>query len=302
MSEIQGSVGQHGDNLAPDVRLVQRLLNRQNLSPLRTLAEDGRSGPATVEAIRHFQTRFLSMPSPDGRVDPGGRTFRRLRGGTTGRGTGESAETRRADRALRAERVDPRVKETAVTTRIIDSLLPHFGGLRARIIGGFLSDSDQFWKVNYHWEYLLGMVDHSLTLPVADADRRRLQAVRSGLMGCRPDPATGYTSGPVGRPEDRSSYEEAHRRYQTLRSAKDAFRRIVDQADLKSRSRRSPTMFDLAAAPVARPGASKHGHGYAVDIQGDNAAVKSLCSSLGATLVFDEQSHVHVEFRNGVSG
>ena len=60
-------------------------------------------------------------------------------------------------------------------------------------------------------------------------------------------------------------------------------------------------MFDLAAAPVASPGKSKHGSGYALDIQGDNAAIKSLCSGLGATLVFDEKSHVHVEFKNGVS-
>lgn len=60
-------------------------------------------------------------------------------------------------------------------------------------------------------------------------------------------------------------------------------------------------MFDLAAAPVASPGRSKHGGGYAIDIQGDNHAIKSVCKARGATLVFDEQSHVHVEFKNGVA-
>ena len=42
--------------------------------------------------------------------------------------------------------------------------------------------------------------------------------------------------------------------------------------------------------------------GYALDIEGDNAAIKSLCKGLGATLVFDEKSHVHVEFKNGIGG
>jgi peptidoglycan hydrolase-like protein with peptidoglycan-binding domain len=298
MDQIEGSVGQGGDNLEGDVRVVQRLLNRHDLSPLAALAEDGRVGSQTVEAIRHFQSRKLGMSSPDGRVDPGGRTLRALRGGTE-RGTGQSTETRKADRDERAARVDPRVKETAVTTRLIDKLVPRFGTMRAKIIGGYLSDSDQFWKVNYHWEYLLQMTDHSLTLPIGDAEKRELQSIRSSLMGCKPDPPTGYTSSSLGKPEDRSSGEDAERRYQILRSSKDAFSKLDRRADLRGKSRKSPTTFDLAAAPVASPGKSKHGSGYALDIEGDNSAIKTLCQSLGATLVFDEKSHVHVEFKNG---
>ena len=53
MSSITASVGASGDNLEADVRLVQSLLNRQDLSPLGPLAEDGRAGSATIEAIRH---------------------------------------------------------------------------------------------------------------------------------------------------------------------------------------------------------------------------------------------------------
>jgi len=301
MSQIDGSVGQNGDNLERDVRLVQQLLNRQNLAPLTKINEDGRVGSATIEAIRHFQTRNLGINSPDGRVDPGGRTFRKLSLGTQERGKGESAETRKADRDMRAERVDPRVKETAVTTRIIDNLVPRFGTLRAKIIGGFLSDSDQFWKVNYHWEYLLNMVEHSLDLPLDDSDKKDLQNIRSTLMSCKPDPSAGYTSSPVGRPEDRSSSDDSIRRYQLLRGSKESFGKITDRANLKSKSKKSGTTFDLAAAPVASPGTSKHGSGYALDIQGDNSSIKSLCKGLGATLVFDEKSHVHVEFKNGLN-
>jgi hypothetical protein len=61
-------------------------------------------------------------------------------------------------------------------------------------------------------------------------------------------------------------------------------------------------MWDLAVAPVAPPGESKHGCGYALDIYGKdlNAKIKEISTGLGATVAFDEKSHVHVEFANGV--
>lgn len=300
MNRIDGSVGQGGDNRENDVRVVQGLLNRQDLTPLSKLAEDGRSGSQTVEAIRHFQGRNLGMQSPDGRVDPDGRTFSKLNSGSGERGSGQNTETRKVDRDLRAQRVDPQVQENATTTRIIDALIPRFGDIRAKIIGGYLSDSDQFWKVNYHWELLLQMVDHSITLPIEDSDKSELQTVRSNLLSVPPDPSTGYTSSPIGRPEDRSSGEAALKRHQVMQGAKQSFGKITTRADLKSKSKKSPTTFDLAAAPVASPGKSKHGSGYALDIGGDNSAIKNICQGAGATLVYDEKSHVHVEFKNGI--
>lgn len=301
MNKIEGSVGQDGDNVEDDVRLVQQLLNRRDLAPLRKLQEDGRSGSSTIEAIRQFQARCLGMNSPDGRVDPEGRTFRELSNGGNERGTGENTETRKADRQARAERVDPRVKETALTTRIIDDLVPRLTDVRARVIAGFLSDADQFWKVNYHWEYLLQMVEHSVTLPLKDDEKKDLKGIRSILMGCKPDPTSGYATSPIGKPEDRSSVEDARQRHKTLSSAKRTFGKLTDSAELKKKSKKGDHAFDLAAAPVASPGTSKHGTGYALDIEGENAAIKSLCKGLGATLVFDEKSHVHVEFKNGVN-
>src|SRR5688572_20733276 len=53
VNKIEGSVGQNGDNLEDDVRLVQGLLNRQDLAPLSPIKEDGRIDSATIEAIRH---------------------------------------------------------------------------------------------------------------------------------------------------------------------------------------------------------------------------------------------------------
>jgi len=301
MRRINGSVGQNGDNLREDALLVQQLLNRHDLAPLKAVDESGKITPPTITAIRHFQARYVGMHSPDGRIDPDGITFRHLNRGSREGGTGESPETRKADREARAKYVDPRVKETGVTTRIIDKLIPHFANLRAKIISGYLSDSDLFWKVNYHWEYLLETVEHSLTLPIEDNDKKNLQNIRSNLLSVKPNPGNGYTSGALGKPEDKSSIEEVTKRHKLLSSCKQSFKKIVESASLKQKSKKSGQTFDLAAAPVAHPGSSKHSTGYALDIQGDNNSIKSMCNGLGATLVFDEKSHVHVEFKNGVS-
>lgn len=72
---LTGSVGANGRNQPVDVLLVQQLLQQRGVDPG---APDGLIGPKTIAAIRSFQSRFLA--SPDGRVDPGGRTFRELQG------------------------------------------------------------------------------------------------------------------------------------------------------------------------------------------------------------------------------
>ncbi len=70
---IKGSVGEGGRNDPDDVERVQQLLADNGISPG---AIDGKIGPKTIGAIRKFQARFLA--NPDGRVDPGGRTWREL--------------------------------------------------------------------------------------------------------------------------------------------------------------------------------------------------------------------------------
>jgi predicted chitinase len=67
-----------------DVTLVQQLLNRNRQPPLRQIGEDGVVGPETITAIEEFQRRVVKMSVPDGRVDPGGATFRALSGQTPG--------------------------------------------------------------------------------------------------------------------------------------------------------------------------------------------------------------------------
>ncbi|MDD3352145.1 glycoside hydrolase family protein [Zoogloea sp.] len=61
-----------------DVLLVQKLLNRHRQVGAPPIDEDGAQGDETFEAIEEFQQRVLGMLRPDGRIDPGGRTFRAL--------------------------------------------------------------------------------------------------------------------------------------------------------------------------------------------------------------------------------
>jgi hypothetical protein len=73
MREIVASVGESGVNRPEDVAIVQTLLNTK---PGVKLAVDKRCGPLTILSIRNFQKAFL--PIPDGRVDPGGVTWKKL--------------------------------------------------------------------------------------------------------------------------------------------------------------------------------------------------------------------------------
>jgi len=80
---IAGSVGRDGGNRDPDVRIVQDLLNAHVAAlGLPLLDVDGDAGENTVKAIEAYQRRVLGAASPDGRVDPGGRTWQALERGT----------------------------------------------------------------------------------------------------------------------------------------------------------------------------------------------------------------------------
>lgn len=80
MATIRDSVGRNGRNRDADVRVVQNLLNAhiRQIPPIEALAVDGDIGPRTIAAIVSFQRLVVGLRSPDGRVDPGGRTLARL--------------------------------------------------------------------------------------------------------------------------------------------------------------------------------------------------------------------------------
>ena len=73
---ITGSVGHGASNRPPDVLRVQRLLAPfARMTGLPPLSDDGSIGPATIAAIERFQAEVLGFPAPDGKIDPGGRTW-----------------------------------------------------------------------------------------------------------------------------------------------------------------------------------------------------------------------------------
>ena len=76
---IGASVGKGGDNTLADVIVVQHLLNDWLSDTGQTLLPTtGNCGPLTIAAITAFQTRVLGATKPDGRIDPGGRTWNAL--------------------------------------------------------------------------------------------------------------------------------------------------------------------------------------------------------------------------------
>jgi hypothetical protein len=82
MYRLGGSVGQNGRNAYDDVLLVQKQLNKNaHIVPaIGQLAETGVMDEATVAAIIVFQRTVVRLSSPDGRIDPHGRTWRMLLG------------------------------------------------------------------------------------------------------------------------------------------------------------------------------------------------------------------------------
>ena len=83
-TQLQQSVGAGGANVPADVKLVQGLLNPHSAAlQIAALAVNGQADAPTLAAIQQFQTLVLHMPSADGRIDPGGRTWRELSGADT---------------------------------------------------------------------------------------------------------------------------------------------------------------------------------------------------------------------------
>ncbi len=69
---ISAPVGRNGTNRSADVAAVQLLLNKAGAA----IKEDGQCGRATISAIEDYQRNWTHQP--DGRVDPGGGTWKRL--------------------------------------------------------------------------------------------------------------------------------------------------------------------------------------------------------------------------------
>jgi hypothetical protein len=79
---ITASVGIDGKNIKADVVKVQKLLIQAGFLPAKTTDgktnADGICGNGTKTAITNFQKQKMGIATPDGRVDPGGKTWKAL--------------------------------------------------------------------------------------------------------------------------------------------------------------------------------------------------------------------------------
>ncbi|MBE9129619.1 MULTISPECIES: hypothetical protein [unclassified Coleofasciculus] len=87
--KLEGSVGRGGKNKTTDVVTIQQRLSglgfltndasaaeRPTSETKESIPEDSLS--ATIAAIEHYQSEVVKLSSPDGRVDPGGKTLKAL--------------------------------------------------------------------------------------------------------------------------------------------------------------------------------------------------------------------------------
>jgi peptidoglycan hydrolase-like protein with peptidoglycan-binding domain len=82
MYRLTGSVGAGGRNAHDDVQQIQIQLNKNAhlVAEIGKVPEDGTLDEGTQRAIVAFQRRIVRLSTPDGRVDPHGRTWRLLLG------------------------------------------------------------------------------------------------------------------------------------------------------------------------------------------------------------------------------
>lgn len=200
---------------------------------------------------------------------------------------------------LRKTHVSSKVKEKSNTTKIINTLLPYIEGTNIKIVSGFLNDIDQFWKVNHHWDYLRWICKDTLTRDISAEETKAINAIVSKLESNKPNPVTGYRTGGIGQPEDKSSYDTIRARWLVLKGAKVAWKKLCDDKDYYTKGWKPVACYKHPQSPIAKPGTSMHGQGYAIDMTGDYGKIKAISRKAGATLIYTEPGNMHIEFKNG---
>ena len=113
---IKSSVGANGKNGRADTRKVQKLLNA--IFPSTLLSVDGDCGSKTVRRIERFQRRFTTKP--DGRVDPDGRTLKKLNAAAPGLQKAWSGDSSQWSEEKKLSSLDERMRDKVV--RVLGTL------------------------------------------------------------------------------------------------------------------------------------------------------------------------------------
>lgn len=191
------------------------------------------------------------------------------------------------------------VTDHANTSAILDAIWPYFnkGDI---VIGGYLSAGQQAWKVNYHWELVIWCCDKAQSLDLTDDAKQQFAAIATALRGNAPSPSSGYLADSQMTIADTSDQASCDARYTLVLQAKKDLAAAIEASGATGKiSGATADRFKLAPQYVKPAGKSKHGTGYALDIKGDNARIKSTAASLGRSGFDDEDFHVHIEFAAG---
>ena len=125
---ISASVGKGGTNKKEDVILVQTLLNKSGYG----LSVDGDCGKKSVTAISDFQSKKVGLAKPDGRIDPGGKTWNTLNSSGAITDNTETTET-----TVTTETTE--TTETTVTTETTETVSDNNAGV---VSGKYFSHKD----------------------------------------------------------------------------------------------------------------------------------------------------------------
>lgn len=115
-TSITESVGRGGSNRKADTRKIQKILNA--IFPAAPLVVDGDCGRKTIRRIERFQRRF--MHNVDGRVDPNGRTLRRLNAAAPSMQQEWSGDSSKWSEAKKLDSLDSRMR--AKTQSVLQAL------------------------------------------------------------------------------------------------------------------------------------------------------------------------------------
>jgi len=190
--------------------------------------------------------------------------------------------------------------------------------------GAYLTPAELAWKINWHWEVLLSMAKIALNAGrLKKADVPTVERLVAEVAAVAPSPAVGYLdSGKLGVPADPSPAERVTERHRVITIWKEKFRAILSRTDLRSRPlaflKDSPRKlhepkrwWSHAVNTVDAPETSNHGRFYAFDLGADDQdhntlalriRIERISVGLGAGFRNDEDTHVHVEFPQGVKG
>jgi len=196
--------------------------------------------------------------------------------------------------------VAAQVKELPITTKIINQIFPYFPR-KYKVISGWLSAGDLYWKVNYHWDAMRVWLEYAKDNDqMSEDEQKKLNDIYKVLMSNPPSQTGHFKVNKIGEPADSSSESKIEQRCTTLQKIKADLTSYSQKQKFLDKNMAQKNVLQYALNPLALPKQSNHVYGWALDIAGDIPGAATIAKSLGATLAFKEFTHCHCEFKNGV--